>query len=178
MVGCGPSTMYEVNNVIKKLKWFKSAGPDGLSPSLFKEGGDLLLHKLTELFHSIWVTEQIPEEWCLSTIIPIFKKGDRTSCENHRGISLITIASKILAGILLQRLTVAREEIISETQAGFRPSRGCIDHLFTLRQVIEQRHAYRRPTILVFLDLKSAFDSVDRRSLWYILESQGVPVNT
>ena len=52
MVDCGPPTMDEVNNAIKKLMRFKSAGPDGPSPFLFKEGGDLLLHKLTELFHS------------------------------------------------------------------------------------------------------------------------------
>ena len=40
---------------------------------------------------------------------------------------------------------------------------------------MEQRHTYRRPTIIIFLDLKAAFDSVDRQFLWYYLESCGMP---
>ena len=40
---------------------------------------------------------------------------------------------------------------------------------------MEHRHAYRRPTIIIFLDLKAAFDSVDRQILWYYLECSGMP---
>ncbi|TNN07774.1 hypothetical protein EWB00_007528, partial [Schistosoma japonicum] len=78
----------------------------------------------------------------------------KSSCDNHRGISLTNIVSKLLASIILRRLTRAREEQTRENQAGFRPGRGCIDHIFTLRQVLEHRHTFRRPTIVVFLDLK------------------------
>ncbi|CAH8652987.1 unnamed protein product [Dicrocoelium dendriticum] len=62
-----------------------------------------------------------------------------------------------------------RESRIREEQAGFRPGRGCID------QVLEQRHARRRPTIAVFLNFNSAFDSVDRSILFDILARNGVP---
>ncbi|KER29169.1 hypothetical protein T265_04173 [Opisthorchis viverrini] len=62
-------------------------------------------------------------------------------------------------------------------QAGFRPGRGCIDQIFTLRQVLEQRHTYKRPTILVFLDFRGAFDSVDRSVLLETLAHQGMPRN-
>ncbi|MGL5756628.1 MAG: reverse transcriptase domain-containing protein, partial [Paraclostridium sp.] len=81
----------------------------------------------------------------------------------------------MLTGIILHRLTGPRENQIRENQAGFRPGRGCIDHIFTLRQLLELRHTFRQPTIVVFLDLKTAFDSVDRSALWCSLLTKGVP---
>ncbi|VDP80542.1 unnamed protein product, partial [Schistosoma mattheei] len=53
---------------------------------------------------------------------------------------MTNIVSKILASIILRRLTKAREEQTRENQDGFRPGRGCIDQIFTLRQVLEHRH--------------------------------------
>ncbi|RUT72670.1 hypothetical protein DLK05_17160 [Ancylomarina longa] len=88
---------------------------------------------------------------------------------------MTNIVSKILASVIHRRLTKAREEQTRENQAGFRPGRGCIDQIFTLRQVLEHRHTFRRPTIVVFLDLKAAFDSVDREVLWQCLSLKGVP---
>ncbi|KER19410.1 hypothetical protein T265_15549, partial [Opisthorchis viverrini] len=40
---------------------------------------------------------------------------------------------------------------------------------------LEQRHCFQQPTVVVFLDLKAAFDSVDRQALWQCLRSKGVP---
>jgi hypothetical protein len=172
-----PPTEQEVLREIRLLKRHKAAGPDKLSPSLFKDGGSVLVSQLTKLLHSVWENEQVPHEWCESVIVPIYKKGDRSSCENHRGISLVNVASKLLAGIILRRLSDARERYTRENQAGFRPGRGCIDHIFTLRQILEHRHTFNRPTIALFLDLKAAFDSVDRSSLWHCLSLKGVPPN-
>ena len=69
-----------------------------------------------------------------------------------------------------------RETNIREQQAGVRPGRGCIDQIFKLYQVLEQRHVYQRPTFSLFLDLKGAFDSVDRTTLFSVLERKGVPL--
>ncbi|CAH8490480.1 unnamed protein product [Dicrocoelium dendriticum] len=71
-------------------------------------------------------------------------------------------------------LSTTREEFSREEQAAFRPNRGCIDQIFTLRQLLELRHIHRRPTIIVFLDIRAAFDSVDRSALWNCLLKKGV----
>ncbi|KAH9594332.1 Innexin inx2, variant 4 [Schistosoma haematobium] len=76
---------------------------------------------------------------------------------------------------MLRHLIKAREEQTRENQAGFRPGRGCMDQIFTLRQVLEHRYTFRRPTMVVFLDLKAAFDSVDHEVLWQCLSLKGVP---
>ncbi|KAA3672426.1 uncharacterized protein DEA37_0008672 [Paragonimus westermani] len=110
----------------------------------------------------IWETEEVPRDWCLSTVIPVFREGARSLCDNHRSISLVSVASTLLTGLILRRLTKPRESQIREEQAGFRSGRGCVDHIFTLRRILEHRHSYRQPTAVVFLDLRAAFDSVAR----------------
>ena len=174
-VETGPPTRAEVDRELRVLKREKAAGPDGLPPAFFKDGGESLITALTDLLGTVWKCQEVPEDWRSSVIIPIFKKGSRVCCENHRGISLVSVASKLLTGIILRRLVNARERQIRENQAGFRPGRGCIDHIFTLRQILEHRHSYKRPTLVVFLDLKAAFDSVDRTCLWHCLSLKGVP---
>nr|CAX83711.1 endonuclease-reverse transcriptase [Schistosoma japonicum] len=171
----GPPTLAEVQKAISNLKRRRAAGPDGLTPEVFKDGSPVLAIRLTSILAKVWELDKIPSDWSKSLIVPIYKKGPKSSCDNHRGISLTNIASKILASIIIGRLTKTRELQTRENQAGFRPGRGCIDHIFTIRQVLEHRHAYRRLTMVVFLDLKAAFDSVDREVLWQCLSLKGVP---
>ena len=99
--------------------------------------------------------------------MPIFKKGARSLCGKHLSINSVNVASKVLSGLILQRLTDHCEGQIRENPAGFFPGRGCIDYIFALRQILELRHSYQQPTLVVFLDLKSA--------LWQCLSVKGVP---
>ena len=71
----------------------------------------------------------MPEQWKESIIVPIYKKkGDKTDCSNYTGISLLSIAYKILCNILLSRLTPHAEAIIGDHQCGFRRNRSITDH--------------------------------------------------
>ncbi|CAH8649925.1 unnamed protein product [Dicrocoelium dendriticum] len=161
-----PPSRSEVEHEIKLLKLNKAAGPDDLPPALFKFGGPALVDDLHELLVRLWEQETVPTDWSRSVIVPVFKGGSRSECGSHRGISLISIASKLLTSVIIHRLTGTRESQIREEQAGFRRGRGYIDHIFTVRQLLEYLHIYWRPTVVVFLDIKGAFDSVDRRALW------------
>jgi hypothetical protein len=156
-VTTAPPSHTEVCQAIQHLCRNKASGPDEISPALFKDGCETLLTSVTDLLTLVWTTGCVPESWGESTVIPIFKKGVRSVFENHRGISLTPVISKILASIILNRLTPFRERQIREQQAGFRPGRGCIDQIFKLRQLLGHRHAYRQPTIVVFLDFSWLF---------------------
>jgi hypothetical protein len=63
--------------------------------------------------------EKIPEDWERSIIYPIFKKGYKLTCNNYRGISLLSTAYKTLTRILKKRLDPHIEEIIGEYQSVF-----------------------------------------------------------
>ena len=101
--------------------------------------------------------------------------GSTAKCSNYHGISLLNIAFKILEAILKNRLEPAYDTVARDNQAGFKKKRGCRDQIFAIRQTVEQRHEYNRQTVLVFIDFKAAFDSVNRETIWCILESHGLP---
>ena len=57
-------------------------------------------------------------------------------------------------------------------QSGFTPGRSTLDRIIALRLLAERRHEYRQPA---YIDLRAAFDSLDRNSLWNIRKTIGIP---
>ena len=98
-------------------------------------------------------------------------------CDDYRGISLLSIPGKILARIILNRLTRYVEElgILPESQCGFRSGRDTADMTFTFRQLQEKCKEHQQDLYAVFIDLSKAFDSVHRPGLWAILSKIGCP---
>ena len=81
-----------------------------------------------------------PQDFKDASIIHLYKrKGNPQVCDNHRGISLLSIAGKILVKILFNRLNghLGQAGLIPECQCGFRNDRGTIDMIFTARQLQE-----------------------------------------
>ena len=86
------------------------------------------------LLHCMWKKEAIPQEFKDASIIHLYKrKGNPQVCDNHRGISLLSIAGKTLAKIEFNRLNVHLDQkrLIPKSQCGFRKHRGTIDMIFT-----------------------------------------------
>jgi len=80
------SSSREVELAIDKLKSHKSPGIDQIPPELIKAGGRRICLEIHKLITSIWKKKKLPEEWKESITIPIHKKGDKTDCNNYRGI--------------------------------------------------------------------------------------------
>ena len=100
----------------------------------------------------------------------------RSLCDNYRGISLLSVAGKILARVIINRMNKhLTDNVCSESQCGFRKGRGTVDMIFSLRQVQEKSREHRTPLYMAFIDLTKAFDTVSRESLWIILEKLGIP---
>jgi hypothetical protein len=74
--------------------------------------------------------EELPQQWKESIVVQIYKNGDKTDCNNYRGISFLLTAHKILSNILLTRLTPYVSEIIGDHQCGFRCNRSTMDQIF------------------------------------------------
>jgi len=78
----------EVELAIDNLKSDQSPGIDQIPAELIKAGGRTICLEIHKLITSIWKKEKLPEEWKESIIVPFHKKGDKTDCNNYRGISL------------------------------------------------------------------------------------------
>jgi hypothetical protein len=117
----------------------------------------------------------LPEKWKESIIAPVYKKGDKTDCNNYRDISLLSSTYKTLSNILLSKLTPYAEEIIGDYQCEFRRSRSTTDHLFCIRQVFEKKWEYNEAVHQLFIHFKKACGSVRREFLCNILTEFGIP---
>ena len=167
----------EVARAIKHMSKCKAPGPDAIPAEIFKSGGISLTRRLTDLFRSHWEKETLPQAFKDATIVHIYKrKGNKRTCDNHRGISLFSIAGKILARVFLNRLLKHLEQDhLPESQCGFRTGRETIDMIFAARQLQENSMEQRQDLYITFFDLNKAFDSVSRKGLWKILAKFGCP---
>ena len=171
-----PPTMEDLKRAIASLKDGKTPGGDGVPAEVWKHGGTCMTIKLHDLICKAWDDGSVPQAWKDATIVTIYKKGDRTDCGNYRGISLLSIAGKIFARILLDRLTRhITPQTVSESQCGFRANRSTIDMIFSLRQLQEKCFEQDQPLYIVFIDFTKAFDTVGRSGLWKLLRKYGCP---
>ena len=69
------------------------------------------------------------------------------------------------------------EEILPDSQCGFRKGRGCTDMIFVARQLVEKCREHDDTLFVLFVDLRKAYDSVPRPALWQVLEKYGIPPN-
>ena len=98
----------------------------------------MIVEKLVELFDSVWRDECIVRDWCNALIVPIPKKGNLKVCDNWRGISLLDVVGKVLGRVVQDRLKLIAEDVLPDSQCGFRAGRGCIDMIFVARQLVEK----------------------------------------
>lgn len=169
----------EVTDAIQQISSGKASGSDGLPAEIFKCGGETMTERLTQLYSLIWQRQSVPQDFKDATIIHLYKrKGERSVCDNHRGISLLSIAGKILARVIFNRMTThITSSILPESQCGFRSGRGTADMIFTARQLQEKCREQHKDLYMIFVDLTKAFDTVNRDLLWKLLLKIGCPRN-
>ena len=168
----------EIHQAIDKLKKGKAAGIDGISPELLKLTKPKTSNYLLKLFNKIYDNSYFPLEWMTSIIVPIHKKGSKLIMDNYRGISLLSLSSKIFTSILNTRLYswLEQNSKICVEQAGFRRHYSTTDHIFTLYNMVNNcLYGNKRSKLyVVFVDYKKAFDLINREKLWTALEETGV----
>ena len=168
-------TRGEVQIAICQLSSGKEPRSDSIPVEIYEEGGSALTAKLLSLIQLIGVKEQQPQDFKDSSIIHIYKwKGNWKACDNHRGISLLSISCKFLARVLLYRLNSHLEHgLLPESQCGFRKGRGTVDMVFAARQLQEKCQEQNTDLDSTYVDLKKVFDTVSRYGLWRIMVKYG-----
>ena len=171
-----PPTREELSKAIDSLACGKAPGSDGIPSEVLKSGKEALIQPLHELLCLCWEEGYVPQDMRDANIVTLYKnKGDRSDCNNYRGISLLSIVGKVFARVVLARLQTLASRVYPESQCGFRASRSTVDMIFSLRQLQEKCQEQRMPLYIAFIDLTKAFDLVSRSGLYKILQKIGCP---
>ena len=112
-----------------------------------------------------------PLKWCYSKLVVLFKSGDKMSCDNYRGISIMDTLAKIYDTLILNRLLLWFN--IDKCQAGAQKGRGCIEQILTLRMLCDYFLYKKLKLYVLFIDYSKAYDRVPRHKLIEVLKSRG-----
>ena len=123
-----------VTKLLKGLNPSKASGPDELHPIVLKELASELGPVFAHLFQQSIDTGEIPTEWSLANICPLFKKGDRSLACNYRPVSLTCVPCKLLEHIVCSNIMAHLDEhkLLSDRQHAFRKMHSCETQLVTV----------------------------------------------
>ena len=171
-----PPNEEELLDAVMKLRNGKAAGESGILPEMVKAAccDGNFVEMLLELVTEVWTESGVPADWSDTVLIPIPKKGDLSQCDNWRGIALLDVVGKVVARVIQGRLQKLAEDELPESQCGFRKGRGCMDMVFSVRQLVEKSWEHKEKLFITFVDLKKAYDSVPREAMWTVLRKLGV----
>ena len=171
-----PPSMDELTKAIKQTNSGRASDKYGIPAEIYKAAVPRAKGVFLDIIQRIWDLEKMPEDFRDALIVALYKnKGSKADCGNYRGISLLSIAVKIFARIVLNRLIKVSEANLPEAQCRFRPGRSTVDMIFTVRQVQEKCLEQNLDLYSVFIDLTKAFDTVNREALWDVLTRYGCP---
>ena len=77
--------------------------------------------------------------------------------------------------ILQARLQQYVKHELPDVQAGFRKARRTRDQIAKTHWIIKKAREFQKNIYLCFIDYAKAFDCVDHKKLWKILQEMGIP---
>ncbi|KAG0968919.1 hypothetical protein G6F31_002361 [Rhizopus arrhizus] len=164
-----PITADDISSAIRSLPVKKAPGVDHLRIEMLHPIQHLLQPLLLHLFQLNWAWSYVPQPWRIAQVVPIHKKGSPSDPGNYRPISLITIFRKILERCIQHTLR-SEGPPLDIAQGGFRESRSALDQAICLSEICQiLRSQFRITPVLAFLDIKSAYDTVNRNFIWETL---------
>ena len=161
-----------VQNIISKLDGNKAQGPDNIHGLIFKKCSCVLAKPLSLIFTVIYNTGILPEEWKLSNVVPVFKKGDKKGVENYRPISLSCIAAKVMERVMYDELLCRTQHLIDDMQHGFLKNKSCATNMTTLQDSESSNLLLDLPTDIIYFDFSKVFDTVNHELLLNKLKFQ------
>ncbi|KAG1145661.1 hypothetical protein G6F38_005494 [Rhizopus arrhizus] len=165
-----PITAEDIHEAIRNLPTKKAPGIGHLQNEMLQPIRHLLAPLFLLLFSLCWMRSSTPQPWRIAQVVPIYKEGSTDEPSNYRPISLTSIFRKNLEHCIQYNLQT-NGPLLDIAQGGFRESRGALDQAFCLAEICHiLRSNYDSKPVLAFLDIKSAYDTVDRNYVWKVLQ--------
>ena len=158
----GVLTYEECKKVLETFQNDKSPGEDGFTVEFYKFFFDLLGHDLIASFNEAYEANELPisQRRGVITLIPK-EDGSLLDLSNWRPITLLNVDCKIATKAIAKRLEASLPKLINHDQTGFIKGRYIGENIRLIIDVMEYTKAHDIPGILVSLDFRKAFDSLE-----------------
>jgi hypothetical protein len=172
-----PITIDELETAIKTLHK-GSPGADNIPPAIFHVLDTINRIKLLQHYNNIHNNTSIPDNSKKGRSALLYKSGDPALMDSWRGLNIGIALNTIYSKILVQRLLtyIFEQGILSQTQkCNIRGVSGVREHSYLIKAIIADMHhkatlGISGEVIILFTDIKKAFDSVSREILLQILK--------
>ena len=163
----------ELDDALDGMKNDKAPGWDDMPAELYQNSPSAKA-ELYRIIRMIWDTEAVPPEMVRGVFIMLYKKKDHNCFKNYRAICLLCHAYKLLSAVTASRLYAEIEDVLPDSQAGFRPARGTRDNICILKWTVEMLLREGREAVITFIDYTAAFDTESQKFLDEALGTAGV----
>jgi len=85
-----------VNDLLGHLDTHKSMGTDGIYPGVLRELMEELAKPLSIVYQQSWLTRELPDDWMIAIVTPIYKKGQKEDPGKYRPVSLTSVPGKFM----------------------------------------------------------------------------------
>ena len=170
-----PFTKTELLSCVKKLKNNKASAFDLVNNEMIKLSCETMHGPLLLLFNTILQFNLYPSEWKKDLLGPLHKSGDKTDCNNFRGIAVSSCLGKLFNSLLRNRLErkCSPPTQLSCEQISGKSGARIADHILVFHHLINKYVKLGKKDLYVcFFDLKKAYDTVNRVQLFYNLMTQ------
>lgn len=154
----------------------KKGTDEGISSDILKMTFHVIKYELLGIINDSLTKGVCPEGWKTATVIPIPKIEKPRKASDYRPINILPIYEKVLELIVKEQIEefVQRNDIISEHQSGYRKYHSCESALQSVLDDWKLSTSEGKMIGVVFLDLKRAFETVDRKRLLVKLDQYGM----
>ena len=169
-----------VNEILDIIKKFictsKSPGVDNVPAVLIKCSSHIIAPVLVRIFNRFLELGIYPTMLKIARVTALHKGGDRSEVDHYRPISVLTHINKIFEKLLFARLNdfVIKHNILENNQYGFRKHHSTSHGITHLHESILQSIEKEKICVALFIDLKSAFDTINHKILEKKLDHYGV----
>ena len=170
-----PINLQKLEQVVMALPR-KKGTDEGISSDILKMSFHVVKDELLKIINDSLIKGTCPERWKTSTIIPIPKIEKPKKASEYRPINILPTYEKVLELVVKEQIDkyLHSNDIISEHQSGFRKYHSCETAIQSVIDDWKLIISEGKMVGVIFLDLKRAFETVDRIRLLEKLEQYGM----
>ena len=171
---CGLASMDELNAVVRHLSPNRAPGFDGFNGAFYKASWPIISSDLLEAINNALRSGHLLPQINHTILCLVPKKVVPESVDDFRLIVLCTVLYRILSKVLSNRLKSLLPKIIDHNQSAFNSGRRITDSILLAHEICYNLHSGQgRAHMCIKLDLRKAFDSMNRTFIGDALQSMG-----